>query len=46
MPYIQFVIGMADAPQIDYETKKSKEEINIPKNAQEESASLRGFLGV
>jgi len=48
MPYIQFVIGMADAPQIDYETKdkKEKDEIYIPKNAQEESKSLRGFLGI
>ena len=45
MPYIQFVIGMLDAPQIDYESKK-KDETYTPKNAQEESASLRGFLGV
>lgn len=46
MPYIQFVIGMADAPQIDYETKDKKDETFTPKNAQEESTSLRGFLGV
>jgi hypothetical protein len=45
MPYIQFVIGMADAPQIDYEAKE-KDETITPKNAQEESSALRGFLGV
>ena len=25
MPYIVFVLGMLDAPQIDYDTKKTKE---------------------
>lgn len=40
LPYIQFVLGMIDAPQVDYDTKK-KEDFgtkisDLPKDIQEQ----------
>jgi hypothetical protein len=42
LPYVLFVIGMLDAPQIDYD--KKQDTIYKPKNAQDELKSLAGFL--
>lgn len=46
MPYIQFIIGMLDVVQIDYEAKSGKENdrVNKPKTAEEEVAAITGFL--
>lgn len=45
LPYILFVIGMLDAPSIDYESKKDKKDkITIPKTAEEELAVVMGIL--
>ena len=44
IPYIMFVIGMLDAPSIDYEKKKN-EKIITPKNAASEIAAITGALG-
>lgn len=43
IPYIMFVLGMADAPSIDYETKKEEEQ--ILNGAQEQANALKSFLG-
>lgn len=40
IPYILFVLGMLDAPCIDYD--KKKEEIIVPKTAAEEIAAITG----
>lgn len=44
MPYIFFVIGMLDAPSIDYDKKKKDEKIISPKTAQEEMNAIAGLL--
>ena len=46
IPYIQFVIGMLDAPSIDYDKEEENEEEKIirPKTAQEEMNALAGAL--
>jgi len=39
LPYIQFVLGMLDAPSIDYSSKKekaTKPKVNTPKTADDE----------
>jgi len=41
IPYIVFVIGMLDAPQIDYDTDKKKKIIK-PTNADEEMSAIMG----
>lgn len=43
LPYIQFIIGMVDAPSIDYEKKTKKEKTEIS-DKQEEINALAGFL--
>jgi hypothetical protein len=43
-PYIMFVIGMLDAPQVDYDSK-TKDKTTTPKTAEDEAASLVGALG-
>jgi hypothetical protein len=43
LPYIMFVIGMLDAPAVDYESKKDK--TNNPEDAQEQINALMGALG-
>lgn len=43
LPYIFFVISMADAPQIDYETKDKKTVIE-PKTQEEEIAALTAIF--
>lgn len=49
MPYIQFVLGMLDAPQVDYESKKKtkdKKDINRETMTDEdEIASVMLALG-
>ena len=42
LPYIAFVLGMLDAPQIDYESKKEK--LNTPQTAEEQVAALTGVF--
>ncbi len=42
LPYITFVLGMLDAPQIDYD--KKEKEIHEPKTAGDEANSLIGAL--
>jgi hypothetical protein len=42
-PYIMFVLGMLDAPSIDYGDKKSKE--NKPSTAADEISAITGALG-
>lgn len=42
LPYIMFVIGMLDAPQIDYENKREK--INEPKTKEEEIAAMASIF--
>jgi len=44
IPYIMFVLGMADAPQVDYESKKDKK-TTTPKTAEDEIAAISGALG-
>ena len=43
LPYTQFIIGMIDAPSIDYEKKTKKEKTDIS-DKQEEINALAGFL--
>jgi len=43
LPYILFVIGMLDAPSIDYESKKTKE-YNTPNTAEEEINAVTNAL--
>lgn len=43
LPYIFFVLGMADAPWIDYDSKKEKEKVNRPTTVEEELAALTGM---
>ena len=45
MPYIMFIIGMLDAPSIDYDKENKKEKEIQPETANDEAASLTGFLG-
>lgn len=45
LPYIQFVIGMLDAPQIDYESKKEKNKDKKNMTPEEELAVIAGALG-
>jgi hypothetical protein len=45
LPYIQFVIGMLDAPGVDYDSKKKEDDIHRPKGQKAEIAALTGFLG-
>jgi hypothetical protein len=42
LPYIAFVIGMMDAPQIDYDSKKEQE--IKPKTVDDEASALVGCL--
>ena len=44
LPYIQFVIGMVDCPQVDYESKNKKEETNVPRTVEEEITALTRAL--
>jgi hypothetical protein len=45
LPWIMFIIGMLDAPSIDYDGKKSKKEsINTPVDAAAEIAAFTGVL--
>lgn len=43
LPYIAFVLGMLDAPQIDYDSKKDN--LITPKTAADEAAAFAGVLG-
>ena len=43
IPYVMFVLGMLDAPQINYDSKK--EEISTPKTAEDEAAAIVSALG-
>ena len=48
MPYIQFVLSMADAPGVDYDAKKDKEKTSDtinPGTQDEQLSALAGFLG-
>jgi hypothetical protein len=47
LPYVMFVIGMLDAPAIDYESKEEKEKDTLisPKDANSEINALIGALG-
>ncbi len=46
IPYIQFVIGMLDAPSIDYDSKKKeKKKGKTPKTAKEEVNTVINALG-
>lgn len=42
LPYIIFVIGMIDAPQADYDTKKDN--VVKPKTKEEEIASMNAIF--
>ena len=42
MPYIMFILGVLDAPAIDYEDKKEK--VHVPKTEKEEINALVNFL--
>lgn len=39
LPYIVYIIGMIDAPSIDYDSKQN-EDVNKPKSAEEEIAAF------
>ena len=43
-PYIMFVLGMVDAPSIDYSKDKSEDTTTIT-GAQEQANALKNFLG-
>lgn len=43
LPYIQFVIGMADAPQICY--KKKEDDVILTNSAEEEILAVTKALG-
>jgi hypothetical protein len=43
LPYIFFVIGMLDAPAIDYDKKKQK--TYTPETGKDEINAFMGFLG-
>lgn len=46
LPYIQFVIGMLDAPAIDYDSKKKKkDEVITPKDKTSEINAITSALG-
>lgn len=45
LPYITFVLGMADAPQIDYESKKVNKDTKVPQTKEEEINAFSSFLG-
>ena len=47
LPYITFVLGMADAPQIDYDSKKkTKNKANKELNtAQDEINAIKAAFG-
>lgn len=45
LPYIQFVIGMLDAPSIDYENRKVKKEETKPATADQQVAAIMSALG-
>lgn len=42
LPYISFVIGMLDAPQVDYDSKKN--DILKPKTKEEEIAAMNAIF--
>lgn len=45
MPYIRFIIGMLDAPAIDYQDgKEEKTQVKKTKTAAEEIAAFSRFL--
>lgn len=43
LPYIVFVLCMADAPQVDYDSKKDKKK--VPETQQDEVNSVLAALG-
>lgn len=45
LPYVMFVIGMLDAPSVNYNDKKDEEKTNKPKTAGEEMNAVAGLLG-
>ena len=45
IPYIQFVIGMLDAPAVDYDKKKDKKEITTPDTAESQASAVMSALG-
>lgn len=44
MPYIRFIIGMLDAPAIDYDKKEETNQVKKTKTAAEEIAAFSQFL--
>ena len=44
LPYIMFVLGMLDAPQIDMKEKNEDVKLNVPKTPEEEMNALLGFF--
>jgi hypothetical protein len=45
MPYIRFIIGMLDAPAIDYQdSKEDRTQVKKTKTAAEEIAAFSQFL--
>ena len=44
IPDLMFVIGMLDAPQIDYDSN-IKDKTTTPKTAEDEAAAFAGLLG-
>lgn len=44
LPYIQFVLGMLDAPQIDYDKKNKKNKKEEPKTVEDELAIIASAL--
>lgn len=44
LPWIIFVLGMLDAPQIDYDKEKKNEGKVIPKTAEEEAKAFINFF--
>lgn len=44
MSWVQFVLGMADAPNIDYESKKDVTKKDKPDGKAAEKAALLGFF--
>lgn len=44
LPYIMFVLGMYDAPQIDYSSKDENKKPKTPKTIADEIALVTGAL--
>lgn len=44
LPYIMFVLGMYDAPQIDYSSKDEKKKPKTPETMADEIALVTGAL--